>query len=122
MDVRDIAAAAVAALIEPGHAGMTYDLTGPAALTHAEMAAAIADAIDRPVEYVAIDEAAMLEALREHGMPSWAAEGLVEDYAHYRRGEARDITDGVRAATGKPPRAFRDFARDHAPAFVDSSP
>ena len=38
VDVRDIAAVAVAALTGEGHAGRTYDLTGPEALTHTEMA------------------------------------------------------------------------------------
>src|SRR5262249_58936284 len=38
IDVRDIAAVAAAALTEPGHEGRTYDLTGPQALTHTQMA------------------------------------------------------------------------------------
>jgi uncharacterized protein YbjT (DUF2867 family) len=49
VDVRDNAAVAAAALTEPGHEGRTYTLTGPEALTHAEMAAAISDAIGRAV-------------------------------------------------------------------------
>ena len=38
IDVRDIAAVAAAALTQDGHEGKTYDLTGPEALTHGEMA------------------------------------------------------------------------------------
>jgi uncharacterized protein YbjT (DUF2867 family) len=38
VDVRDIASIAAKALTELGHAGKTYDITGPEALTHAEMA------------------------------------------------------------------------------------
>jgi uncharacterized protein YbjT (DUF2867 family) len=121
VDVRDIAAAATAALTEPGHAGKTYDLTGPAALTHAEMAAQLAHALDHPVEFLDLDEVTMREALRSHGMPDWMAEGLVEDYAHYRRGEASGIADGVQAATGKAPRAFATFARDYAQAFAQAA-
>jgi uncharacterized protein YbjT (DUF2867 family) len=49
VDVRDIAAVAAAALTEPGHAGATYTITGPAAVTHAEIAAAIGEATGRPV-------------------------------------------------------------------------
>jgi hypothetical protein len=40
LDVRDIAAVAVEALTARGHEGQTYTITGPAAVTHAEMAAA----------------------------------------------------------------------------------
>ena len=41
------------------------------------------------------------------------AEGLIEDYAHYRRGEATSIATGIQDAIGKQPRAFYDFARDY---------
>ena len=117
VDVRDNAAVAAAALTEPGHEGRTYTLTGPEALTHAEMAAAISDAVGRPVTFVDIPPDAMRDALLGMGMPPWQADGLVEDYAHYRRGEAAAVASGVQDATGQPPRAFANFARDHAAAF-----
>jgi uncharacterized protein YbjT (DUF2867 family) len=50
VDVRDIAAVAAEALTGPGHEGRTYDLTGPEALTHAEMADRISAALGRPIE------------------------------------------------------------------------
>jgi hypothetical protein len=37
----------------------------------------------------------MRDALLSLGMPEWQVDGLIEDYAHYRRGEASGIsTDG----------------------------
>lgn len=117
VDVRDNAAAAAAALTEPGHEGRTYTLTGPEALTHAEMADAISDAAGRGITFVDVPPGAMRDALLGMGMDPWQADGLIEDYAHYRRGEAAAVTSGVQDATGQPPRAFRDFARDHATAF-----
>jgi uncharacterized protein YbjT (DUF2867 family) len=117
VDVRDNAAVAAAALTEPGHEGRTYSLTGPEALTHSEMAAAISDTIGRPVTFVDVPPDAMRDALLGMGMPPWQADGLIEDYAHYRRGEAAAVMSGVQDATGRPPRAFSAFARDYAPAF-----
>ena len=38
VDARDIAAVAAAALTQAGHTGRTYDVTGPQALSHAEIA------------------------------------------------------------------------------------
>lgn len=52
VDVRDIAAVAATALTEPGHAGATYTITGPAAVTHAEIADAIGTAVRRNVTFV----------------------------------------------------------------------
>ena len=117
IDVRDIAAAAAAALVEQGHEGKVYDLTGPAALTHAEMAAQLASALGREVAFVDVPPDAMRAALLGTGFPEWQADGIVEDYAHYRRGEASAVTSGVEDATGLSPRTFAEFARDYAPAF-----
>src|SRR5215471_9436002 len=117
IDVRDIAAAAVAALTEDGHDGRTYDLTGPEALSHSEMAAKLSQVLHRQLEYVDVPPEVMKEALLRVGFPLWQADGLVEDYAHYRRGEAATIASGVEDATGAPPRSFDSFALDYAPAF-----
>src|SRR5204862_4502461 len=48
---RDIAAVAVRALAEDGHAGERYVLTGPEALTQIEQVRAIGDAIGRAVRW-----------------------------------------------------------------------
>lgn len=117
VDVRDIALAAAAALTGEGHEGRTYTLTGPAALTHAGMAAALSEVAGRPVAYVDVPEAAMCAALLGMGMDPWQVEGLAEDYAHYRRGEAAEVAAGVQEAAGVEPRAFGTFARDHAGAW-----
>jgi len=52
------------------------------------------------------------------GVPAWQAEGLIEDYAHYRRGEASIIASTVRDVTGGPARSFAAFARDYKQAFA----
>src|SRR5215212_5156595 len=117
VDVRDIAEVAVAALTKSGHEGKLYELTGSQALTHAEMAEGLSRALGRQVAFVDITPEAMREALLGVGFPVWQAEGLVEDYAHYRRGEAAAVTSGVRDATGKAPRSFEEFARDYAATF-----
>ena len=122
VDIRDIAAAAAATLTEPGHEGRTYNLTGPAALTHAEMASQLAQALGKPVVFQDIPAEAMREALLGVGFPAWQADGLVEDYAHYHRGEAARVASGVQEATGTAPRAFADFARDYASAFQPVPP
>jgi uncharacterized protein YbjT (DUF2867 family) len=118
IDVRDIAEVAAAALLETRHDGVTYDLTGPEALTHAQMAAELASALGRPVAFVDVPPEAMREALSRAGLPDWQADGLIEDYAHYRRGEAAAVSPAVEAVTGVPPRSFATFARDHAAAFA----
>lgn len=119
VDVRDIAAVAAAALTEPGHEGQAYDITGPETLTHAQMAAQLSAALGMPVSFVDITEEAMRSTLRAFRFPEWQAEGLIEDYAHYRRGEAALVTSTVWELTGNAARPFSVFARDYRQAFLD---
>jgi uncharacterized protein YbjT (DUF2867 family) len=118
MDVRDIAAVAAIALTEGGHEGKTYDITGPEALTHGQMASHLSEAIGRRIVFVDVPEQSMRDALIGFGMPPWQADGLLEDYAHYRRGEASTVSPAVQEVTGKPPRTFAAFARDYRQAFL----
>ena len=117
-DAHDIAAVAAAALTEDGHEGRRYDLTGPEALTHAEIAAAFGDAIGREVAFQPVAPEAFVAAIEQAGVPAWQAEGLAEDYAHYERGEAAAVSEDTYRVTGRPARTIADFAADHADALA----
>ncbi len=118
VDVRDIAEVATAVLTQAGHEGKTYDITGPEALTHAEMASHLSDALEKPIRFFDIPEQRMREALVGFGLPEWQADGLIEDYAHYRRGEAANVSNTLLDVTGHPARSFSTFARDYKHAFL----
>ena len=117
VDVRDIAAVAFAALTQDGHKGKTYDITGPQALSHGDMAHRLSDAVGREIEYVDVPPAAMKETLLGIGFPAWQTDGLLEEYAAWSQNEAAQIASGVRDATGQEPRNFETFARDYAASF-----
>jgi uncharacterized protein YbjT (DUF2867 family) len=118
VDVRDIAAVAAITLTDEGHNGKTYTITGPGAVTHTEMASALSEAIGRPVAFVDTPSAAFAGALKAAGVSPWQADGLVEDYAHYARGEADAVSPHVREVTGVEPRGVGRFAQDYASAFL----
>ena len=118
VDVRDLADVAVAALTTTQHDNQSYALTGPEALTFAEMAHQLSRAIGRTITCVDIPPEAMRGALAEQGFPAWQADGLLEEFAMYRRGEAAGVAPGVRDVLGRPPRTFATFARDYAPLFT----
>ena len=97
---------------------MVYDITGPEALTHAEMASQLSDVLGKDIAFVDVPEQAMRDTLRGFGIPAWQADGIMEDYAHYRLGEASTISSAVRDVTGRPPHSFAAFARDYKQAFA----
>jgi uncharacterized protein YbjT (DUF2867 family) len=117
VDVRDIAAVAAVTLTETGHEGSTYTLTGRAAITHTQIAAALTAALGRPVTFTDVPAQAFADGLRGI-LPPWQVEGLLEDYAHYRRGEAASVSPAVALITGRPPIDVQQFASDYAPAFA----
>jgi uncharacterized protein YbjT (DUF2867 family) len=117
VDVRDIAAVAAVALTEAGHEGAIYTLTGPEAITHSQIAVALTSALGRTVRFVDVPPEAFADSIREL-LPPWQVGGLLEDYAHYRRGEAAAVSSAIAEITGTAPRSMEQFARDYAPAFA----
>lgn len=118
IDVRDIASVAVAALTRSEHENQTYELTGPEALTHAEMAAEFSEALGKTVKYVDVPSETMLQTLLDLRIPRWQAEGVIEDFSQYRRGDAAAITSAVRDITKQPATRFAQFAADYARQFL----
>lgn len=117
VDTRDIAVMAAAALTQNGHAGKTYDITGPGSLMHHEIAAGFTEVLGKEVRFIDVSPEEMRQAVIGAGFPLWQADGLIEDYAHYARGEAAIVTTAVQEVTGQQPRSFKAFVRDHAAAF-----
>jgi uncharacterized protein YbjT (DUF2867 family) len=118
LDADDIANVAVAALIDEGHAGQLYELTGPRSLTFAEAAAEIAGATGRPVRYVPVSLEEHAAEAAEHGVPAEVVELLTYLFAEVVDGRNANTTDEVRRALGREPRDFADFAREAASSGV----
>lgn len=118
IDVRDIAEVAFAALTSPGHEGQVYDLTGPDALTHDEIARQIGAAIGKTISFVPIPPDAMRQAAMDAGLFEWQADGLIEDYAHYAWDEAEAVSPDGPTVTGRAARPFSAFLADHKDAFT----
>lgn len=110
VDTRDVAAVAAVVLTEPGHEGQVYDVTGPEALSYADVAAKVSQALGRSVQYVNVPDEATRQALRGFGLSEWFAGALVDLYKDYKRsgvrGYAAAVTDTVRRLTGKPARSL----------------
>jgi uncharacterized protein YbjT (DUF2867 family) len=94
LDVGDIAVVAVKALQAGAHAGKTYELNGPEAISNQELAKRISKAARRTVNYVDIPESAQREAMLGLGMPEWQVTALLELQHYYKQGGGAK-TDGL---------------------------
>jgi uncharacterized protein YbjT (DUF2867 family) len=124
VDTRDVAAVAAVALTEPGQAGAHYDVTGPEALSYADVAAKLTSALGRPVSYADAPDDAVRQALLDAGLIEWFADALVGLYQDYRRsgsdGYAAQVTDTVSRLTGRPARSLDDLLGESG--FAASGP
>ncbi len=94
LDVGDIAVVAVRALAGGAHAGKTYEMNGPEAISNQELAKRISKAAGRTVNYVDIPESAQREAMLGLGMPEWQVTALLELQQYYKQGGGAK-TDGL---------------------------
>lgn len=117
IDTRDIAAVAEEVLLSDKHHGKVYELTGPEALSHQEMAALLGEATGKQVDFVDVPEEAARQAMLKHHTPAPIAEAILELYAAYKAGKSAVITDTVQEITGRSPRSFRQFASDYQECF-----
>jgi uncharacterized protein YbjT (DUF2867 family) len=112
---RDIAAVAVRALCEDGHAGAEYVLTGPQSLTQFEQLSTIGSVIGRSLHMEEISpEEARSELLAV--IPAVALNMLLDAWAG-AIGQPALVTSTVAEITGAPSRTFREWATDHAAEF-----
>jgi uncharacterized protein YbjT (DUF2867 family) len=119
VDVRDVAAAATAVLMDEVDADV-FTLTGPAALTGAEMAAVLSEVAGRPISYLDEPEDAGLPPGDETRRAVAAA--LREFGDEMRTGRLAVVTGDVERLTGRPAISFEQFARDYGWAFVAAAP
>ena len=111
---RDVAAVAVRALLEPGHDGAEYVLTGPESLSQLEQVRTIGEVIGRPLRY---EELSPDETYRELRAPAPVVKMLLDAWAA-ALGQPAFVTTTVEAITGLPARTFRDWVTDHTREFA----
>jgi uncharacterized protein YbjT (DUF2867 family) len=120
----DVARAAAVVLIEREESGVNYELTGPAAVTMAEMAATMTEVLGRAIAYEDMREDEFRKLLVEEG-------GVPEDvvdiqvllhFAAWKRGDAEIVTDTYRELTGEDPTSLAHWLALNRQAFESPEP
>lgn len=118
IDPRDIGSVAVTALTGKGHEGKTYVLTGPEAMTIEKQVQIIGKAIGKQLKFIAVPESKAREGMLKSGLPEVLADAIVELVQADGPETVGHITQTIREVTGKAPRTFAEWVRDHAGAFA----
>ena len=125
VDIRDIGEAAAIELLRRERAPAplrreTYALVGPDSLTGASIAAIWSEALGRTISYGG-DDLVTMESRLKATMPAWLALDLRLMIGRYQSDGAVATADDIARLTkllGRPPRSYRDFAKDAAAQWL----
>lgn len=115
IDPADIAAVAAACLLEDGHIGGAYELTGPEVITPRQQTEAIAAALGTPVTFQELTRGEAKAAM-SLSMPGELADDTLDIIGSPSPAELR-ISPDVQQILGRPAGSFADWAARHVAAF-----
>lgn len=118
IDAADIAEVAVNALICPEHAGRTYHLAGPRALSFPEALDIISHETGLPIRFVEVPEQQWITTMRAASLPPRQLHWSLETFAALRRGEYATPQGDSHRLLHRTPNDFTDFARSAVTSWL----
>jgi uncharacterized protein YbjT (DUF2867 family) len=117
IDTRDVSAIAAKVILEAGHAGRRYELTGPESLSNDDIARLFSEALGRKITHVSIPEAQATAAMIASGLPAWLVGLLTELNAIAKAGGLAEVKPDAAQILQRPPITFARFLQDHLATF-----
>jgi len=117
VDVRDIAAVAIACLTEPGHEGQKYIVTGGTALPNNEIAEKLTNLLGRTITYYDVSPEQARESMTSAGMPAWMVQTLIELFEVSKAGDCAEVSPVIEQILKRKPILFDQFLSENAGAF-----
>jgi uncharacterized protein YbjT (DUF2867 family) len=114
----DIADVVTEALLSEAYLGESLPITGPEALSYAEMASKIGSVIGRSVRFQSISEEEARQQQISRGVPSPMVEAHLSIFRAIREGRLTTVTDTVERVLRRRPLTFDQWAKENAGAFV----
>jgi len=117
VDVRDIAAVALAAFTQPHHSGKAYTLTGPEALNHFQVVEKISQFKLENISYIPTTEEISRETLEHRNIPVELIERWTDFYRKVRAGLCSTISPDIDSVLGRPPISFDQYVDDYSASW-----
>jgi NAD(P)H dehydrogenase (quinone) len=117
-DVAEVVAQVLRSAGDGEHDGVTYDVTGPEAISLTEVAALISAASGRPVTFHNETEDEAYASRAQFNAPAFEVEGWVTSYQSIAVGEMSSVSDDVERVIGRPPRTFAEFLSAHPESYA----
>lgn len=116
-DIAAVAAAVLTAAV-PEHAGAVLPVTGPVALSHADVAAILTDVLGHPVVHRNVPTVALRAFALAKRLPAWQRAVALGNYAAVRAGDLDVVTDTVERVAARAATPFAAWAATARNAFT----
>jgi (4-alkanoyl-5-oxo-2,5-dihydrofuran-3-yl)methyl phosphate reductase len=113
----DIAAVAAEVVTTRKHLGESLPITGPRALSYAEMTERIATAIGKPLRFESVSDEYERQQMTKGGAPVPIIDAHISIYSSIREGRLAKVTDNVEAILHRKPHSFAQWVQENAAAF-----
>lgn len=112
----DIGSVAAAALIHGGHAGQTYNITGPEVLTIPQKVRTISAVLGKEIKFVELTEEQARERMRKKGAQEDVIDFVIGWHANPPQ-SAYTVVPTVEQITGRPAKTFAQWVSEHGDRF-----
>jgi len=113
----DCARTAAAALAAAFDGKRTLDVTGPAGVSHAELARLASEISGKPVQWTPVDAASLEQGMVSHGVPAPLARALASFDVAVAQGRMGDVAATVTELSGRAPTSVATFLAAHRDAL-----
>lgn len=122
IDTQDVGEVAAKVLLEEGHAGQIYELTGPELMDFHEVARRLGAVTGADLRYHDQSPEDFRMTLGRFIASAWQLDAVCELFAEIAAGSLERRTDTVQELLGRAPTPLESFARRFLSIFSDSSP
>ncbi|MCY7351283.1 MAG: SDR family oxidoreductase [Cytophagaceae bacterium] len=103
VDIRDVGEVAATVLLETGHEGKEYNLTGPVPYSYTDVAGLLTEMGEEPIFYPEPSPEEYAQTLKAAGAPEFIASYMNRVYALIRDGHTNYVSPDVEKVLGKKP-------------------
>ncbi len=112
-DIRDVAQVIRLVLTDDAHLNKSYDLTGPEALSLAQVAEKFSSVLGREIRYVAQPVEDFRKILTQVGLPEWRVNAVCDEFRLLSDKASMETTNTIQQLLGRPPTSVEQFVKDH---------
>lgn len=117
VDTRDVAELIRKVVLGHGYEQQTLEVTGPSPLSFYDAARILSEETGNKIRFLSVPPFLAGMAMRQEGISKWEVIMRLELFKVLKSGVEDHTNNTFMEITGRPPKTFRDFVKDHIHSF-----